>query len=207
MKEKSRDDTNYVSEWNDFFSSLLSKQEDKDIASLFRFAKVRLYQFRLTKHYTPREVLTEAYLRGLEKCKKGEEIKSKLAWIRTTSYNIIRELRRELDKLNFDDLDEIPLSSMREYLRSQDNYPTEGSLNEEMINAVRLAFSDLSPQDRELLNLKVVQELSWQEVQKRLTQAWAKVPTENALRQRQRRAIQRLTEGYIQPLNKESNER
>lgn len=196
MKKNNTANNSFVSDWNIFFSELLLNKDDRDIASLFRFVKSRLYQFRLTKHYKPREVLTEAYLRGLEPCKKGEEIKNKLAWARTTSYNIIREFRRELDRINFEDLDDVPLSSMRAYLSYQENSSSDSSPNEEMLKAIRVAFSDLSFEDRELLNLKVVQELSWKEVHKCLRQCWAKVPTENALRQRKRRAIQRLTEGY-----------
>jgi len=199
-------DNKLVSDWDKFSANLLSNKDDKDILKMFRFVQSKLYQFRLAKHYKPREVLTEAYLRGLYKCKEGEEIRNKLSWIRTTSYNIIRELRREVDKVKFEDLDEVPLSSMREYLSSQEDSSEEDGPNQGMIQAVRLAFSDLSEQDRELINLKVIQELSWKEVHKRLTRAWAEVPTENALRQRKRRAIQRLTKGYTHQLGLLSDE-
>lgn len=185
-----------VSGWDTFFSDLLSNSDDKDVASLFRFVKSRLYQFRLTKHYKPREVLTEVYLRGLKKTKQGEEIKNKLAWTRITAYNVIRELRRELDKVKYDDLDDIAPSRMQIYLSSQEVSSSENGFDKEILKAVKLAFCDLSPQDRALLDLKVIQDLSWKEVHQKLTQCWVKVPTENALRQRKRRAIQRLTECY-----------
>ena len=186
--------------WRNFFSNLMSSNDDKDIASLFRFVKSKLYQFRLSRHYVPREILTEAYIRGLKVYERGDEIKNKLAWTRRTAYNIIREFRRDLDKHRHDDLDDISMSQAIAYLTSQHDFFSEDGPDEDTLSAMKLAFSDLPMEDRELLNLKVVQELSWKEVRNQLTRCQSKVPTEGALRQRKRRALQRLAEYYTQHL-------
>lgn len=194
-----------VSGWHSFFSDLISNNDDKDIASLFRFVKSKLYQFRLSKHYTPREILTEAYIRGLEIYKKGDAIQNKLAWTRRTSYNVIREFRRAVDKHQHDDLDDISMSQAIAYLTCQHEDASDNGPDEDTLYAMRLAFSDLSLEDRELLNLKVVQELSWKQVHDQLTSCWPKVPTEGALRQRKRRALHQLAKCYTHYINHQSS--
>lgn len=196
-----------ASAWRSFFEDLISSHDNKELTSFFRFIQSKLHQFRLSKHYKAREILTETYLRGIKVYQKGDEIKNKSAWIRSTAYNVIRELRRDLDKHRHDDLDEISMPQAIAYLSSQHDSSSEDQPDEDTLSAMKLAFSDLSLEDRALLSLKVLQELSWKEVRNQLNRCWSKVPTEGALRQRKRRALQRLAEHYTHHLTQTGSDR
>ncbi|NJO65247.1 MAG: hypothetical protein HC836_46240 [Richelia sp. RM2_1_2] len=67
--------------------------------STLTFVLHSLTQFNLSQSYSVTEILIEAYLRGVKKIETGEYIENPLAWIRSTSYNIIRELSKERKKL------------------------------------------------------------------------------------------------------------
>ena len=66
--------------------------------SMLAFIGRTLTQFRLNNSYNPSYILNDAYMRGIKFIESGGRIDNPLAWTRSTAYNIIRELSRELKK-------------------------------------------------------------------------------------------------------------
>ena len=58
------------------------------------FVQRELRNFHLHDLYGIAYILNEAYLRGQQKIQDGVTIKNPKAWIRSTAYNVIRELSR-----------------------------------------------------------------------------------------------------------------
>ncbi|MEO0686339.1 MAG: hypothetical protein AAFY76_15200, partial [Cyanobacteria bacterium J06649_11] len=111
--------------------------------SMLGFVLRSLSQFNLSQSFTVNEILTEAYVRGVRQIEKGEYIENPIPWIRSTSYNIIREYSRERRRL---------------YQLEEDNLesPIDCSLagfkeiNEDL-EKVLLAFEKLDEEEKEIL--------------------------------------------------------
>lgn len=156
--------------------------------SMLGFVLRSLIQFNLSQSFTVTEILIEAYLRGIKQIEKGECIENPIPWIRSTSYNIIREYSRKHKKLY--QLEEEKLES-----------PIDCSLvdfNEinENLEKVLLAFEKLDKEEKEILRLKIVENLKWKEIIEVLEQRGIKVKNEAALRKRKERALKHLRQIY-----------
>jgi DNA-directed RNA polymerase specialized sigma24 family protein len=158
-----------------------------DALSLFTFILRSLRQFRLSKSYEVRDILVEVYVRGLKFVEAGGTIENPLAWIRSTAYNVIRELRREMDRIGYKNLDEEPCSRPD---------PLSEAMMANDLRAMRIAFLRLDADDRNLLHLRVVNQLSWRDVGKCLVATEGTNYSDSSLRQRGFRALKRLRELY-----------
>ena len=147
-----------------------------------------LKQFRLEKSFGEYYIINEAYIRGENAIrKKGIQIKNPSAWMRATCYNIIRELSRKESRyysLLSDPIDE-----------SQTNNPKDSFNLDQELMRVKLSFQMLDDEDQEILNLKVVQGLSWSEISEEMNLRGIQL-TNSALRKRKERALKRLREHY-----------
>ena len=176
--------------YNDEIEVLLSPGSPT-YKSLFISVTRWLKQYRISGLYSPPYIINEAYLRGENSiCKKGQKISNYLAWLRRTCFNIIREIsRKEVKSLPL--LIEPIEESRGNYT---DNHDRDFNLDREMM-CVKLAFQILEPEDQELLNLKIVDGLSWKDIRKELSLRGMNF-TESALRKRKERALKKLRDHY-----------
>lgn len=177
-------------EWKKFeeeFSLLLDPASPSG-ASFLAFIRQRLRQFHLDRSCSSADILSETYIRAakLIRC-QGVEILNPPAWGRKTAYNIIRERSRQQQR--FVQLEESTLSEAEQVPTYLD---LEGDLT-----IMAKAFQCLPPDDQNLLNLKIVESLSWREVQKVLAHKGQDV-TEQSLRKRKERVLKKLKQIFDQ---------
>ncbi|GAB4368026.1 MAG: hypothetical protein Kow00121_06790 [Elainellaceae cyanobacterium] len=149
-----------------------------------------LRQFRLHNTYDVKEIVAEAYSRGIRKIESGTIIEKPLPWLRTTCLYVIHELRRKQDQVENPKLDPAGLILPDEALANL-------SLNEE-IETIRLALAQLSPEEREILHARFVENRSWQEIGESLPGAAEHGLSANAARQRGFRILQKLRQIFEQ---------
>lgn len=163
----------------------LLRRNSHESDSLFVYIRMRINQFRLNKFYQPNDILNEVYKRAIKALEEGKTINSVSGWIRGTAYNYIRELSRKESKYVTKNLD---------WLQDSQQDGTLQDRVEEANNKVELfneALKKLTPEEQKLLNYKVFQNLSWQEIQSLEEYQGF---TESALRQRKARIIKKLRE-------------
>jgi RNA polymerase sigma factor (sigma-70 family) len=183
-------------------SVLYSKSTDR--YSLFAFINRSLAQFRLQGMFEVIEVFSQAYLRGISFIESGNRIDRPIAWLRATAYNIIRELNREwADRQKFSSYsDDLQVST----LEGQENHLAEDEIDYQL-KLIWEAFEQLSDQDREVLRLRMFENLSWQEVGEHLARSEGHLKSQDALRIQGWRAIKRLREKYHEiAVNKDENQ-
>lgn len=167
---------------------------------LLKFIHFRLHSFQLDSIYSPFDVLNEAYLRGVQLINSGKKIIHYEGWIRGTCYNIIREMSRSQRKTRYESLDshqahqEIAIN-----LLSEDELEALEDL-EKYKETLSTSLSLLQPQEREILLLRLIEELSWEEIHDILMNKGNNIST-TSLRQKGRRALERLRKLYISNLN------
>jgi DNA-directed RNA polymerase specialized sigma24 family protein len=159
------------------------RQPENESGRLLRSAITKnLQSFHLDRRYSADDVLNEAYLRGINKIDQGEHFRLIPAWLKKTSYNIVREWEREQKR-------SLPLD---ENLVENSPNPVLSGLLEEDLAAVRRLMRDLRPIERTILNLKVVANLPWKEVRLRLIEEGFGEYSEESLRQRKGRILASL---------------
>lgn len=144
-----------------------------------------LRQYRLSGTYDARAIIAEAYDRSVIKIEEGTFIQIPLAWLRRTCLNVIREFKRKQIKIDKPKLDGDACSLGGEVI--------ERFILNEDLQAIRLAFEKLSPEDQKILHIRIFEELSWQEIGERLEPSPIKPGT---ARQRGARALARLRQHY-----------
>jgi DNA-directed RNA polymerase specialized sigma24 family protein len=173
--------------FNETFEEIVSRQSSSAV-SLFPFIRGKLFQFGLWQQYDEVAILQEVYSRTIEKILAGRTITNPYAWIRSVAFRYIRELSRKNHRhISVDD-------ALLEVLA-----PTEGIdeqfLTDEMLK-LRKAFNQLSDEERLLLSLKAVQDLSWIEIQRAWTREGYGKLSLPTLRKRKERALSRLRKIY-----------
>lgn len=146
-----------------------------------------LYQYGLWKAYEPKDILIEVYSRCVKATEAGETIRIPVAWIKRTATNVIRELRREAEKIEFYNLDQEPHWNDDFLLTITFRYD---------LKAMRQAFERLNSEEQHLLNFRVIHRLSWRDVSQRLVAVGEAESNEGALRQRGFRALKKLRKLY-----------
>lgn len=154
--------------------------------SMQAFILRSLAQFNLSRRLNVTEILIEAYVRGVRQIEKGEYIEKPIPWIRSTSYNIIREYSRECNRNYQIEEDKLESPVDCSLIDSQD-------INE---NRVLLAFEKLDEEEKEILRLKIVEKLKWKEIIQVLEKRGIIFKNETALRKRKERALKHLRQIY-----------
>lgn len=149
-----------------------------------------LRQFRLSGTYDAKEIISEAYARSVVKIEEGVFIQTPLAWLRRTCLNVIRDFKRQQTRIDKPKLDEEGFS--------MGGIAIEQILLQEDLKAIRLAFEKLSPEDQNILQVRIFQGLSWQEIGERLFSADELSVKPGTARQRGSRALIRLRQHYKQ---------
>lgn len=155
--------------------------------SMFGFIQRNLHQFNLSRRFTVTIILNEAYVRGVKQIEKGEYIEKPIPWVRSTSYNIIREYSRERNRI----------CQLEQDIES----PTNCSLLDfkeinENLEKVLLAFEKLDEEEKEVLRLKIVEKLTWKQIIQILERKGMIYKNEAALRKRKERALKHLRQIY-----------
>ena len=148
-----------------------------------------LRQFHLTSRIETTEVLAEAYLRGKKFLRSGKMINNPHAWLKKTAFNIVREYSRKFRKYAAEPYDEQktaedPMTNL------VDVQVIESDLAD-LRQAIRLLAQE-EPEAANLLYLKIIRGLSWQEIHDILLQTHQEVASLTTLRQRASRAKRRL---------------
>ena len=173
--------------YTDEVRSVLSSGNSSFI-TLKAFVSIRLKQFKLSGLFCEAYIINEAYLRGWDKIlEEGVRIKNPIPWVRKTCFNIIRELSRKEAKY---------CSIETDIFQEQESEDSDFNLTKEIM-FIKLAYQMLDPREREILNLKIVDGLSWKEISKEMNLRGDRVG-ESALRKRKERALKKLRNLYHQ---------
>lgn len=168
-------------------TTLTNSSEQNSCLLLKHFIKRTLAQFKL-KNACVEDLISEVYLRGLKLINSGEEIRNPGAWIRVTAYNVIREMHREKQKEQSNsELVELKVSS-----QENENYQE----TEENFLKLKQLLKSLNDKDKQILELRFFQDLSWQEITDYLS-SQGEVLTSATVRQRGSRALKRLRKAYL----------
>lgn len=147
-----------------------------------------LRQFRLSGTYEAKDVISEAYTRGVKQIKSGKLIDVPLAWLRGACHNVISELKRKqqkLDALKFD----------REDCTDKDEALSAIILQEDLW-ALQLAIEQLRPEERQLLSIRICEGLSWQEIGESMSSPDDLPLAPGTARQRGSRVLKKLRKHY-----------
>jgi DNA-directed RNA polymerase specialized sigma24 family protein len=156
--------------------------------SMLAFIKRSLKQFNLLDSYSAYEILSDAFIRGVERIKRGERIENTLAWIRVTAFNIIREYSRSSRRF----------SSLEESWFESGDTGNAATLDEflQQCEWIKTAFAMLNADDRELLMLKICENLSWKNIVEQYHERGFLDVNEATLRKRKERTLKRLRKIY-----------
>lgn len=169
-----------------FFADLLAPN-NPDARIVIAYIQKMLYQYGLWKAYDVKDILIEVYARGVRLVETGETIRIPIAWIKRTATNVIREFRREAERVDYYNLDHEPHWSDDLLLYITFQYD---------LKAMKKAFERLAPDEQQLLNLRVVDQLSWSAVNQGLVAAGEPESKLEALRQRGLRVLKKLRKLY-----------
>lgn len=160
--------------------------------TIFIACSAGLRQYRLERTYDAAFVINEAYLRMCSAITAGKTISNYPGWIRLTCRHVIQELSRETQKKNKLNQqlypETVPASDTNDWLDNEDATPEQLRM--------RQAFAQLSALEQDILQLKVVRNLRWDEVQEALMAAGHPMMTPNCLSQKKRRALKKLKKSY-----------
>jgi RNA polymerase sigma factor (sigma-70 family) len=147
-----------------------------------------LRQYRLSGTYDAKEIISEAYARGIIKIEQGVFIQVPLAWLRRTCLNVTRDFKRKQIKIDKPKLDGEAYSL--------GGVAIEKIMLNEDLKAIRLALEKLSVEDQNILQARIFQGLSWQEIGDSLLSANALPVKPGTARQRGSRALVKLRQHY-----------
>jgi DNA-directed RNA polymerase specialized sigma24 family protein len=173
--------------FNETFKEIVSK-ESSSARSIFPFIRGKLYQYRLYQLYDEVAILQEVYARTVDKILQGREITNHYAWIRSVSFRYIRELSRKHGRNTNADETLLELLAPTEDIN-------EEFLTDEMLK-IRRAFQELSSEEKLLLSLKTVRDLSWDEIKTIWVERGYGTLSIPALRKRKERALSHLRTIY-----------
>ena len=163
--------------------------------STILFIQRCLMQFNLATQYEAHEILNDAYVRGRAFLHSGGTIRNIHSWLKSTSFNIIRENSRKQKR---EPLIDPEIAELLPCLRSiEDSILSQEEVNHKwkaLMNSLA-ALTDTDPEGTRLLCLKA-QGLSWKEIQQQLVKEDGDAPSESTLRQKGCRATKTLRKIY-----------
>lgn len=186
--EKEKEVIALKEEFDAVVTSILEKKSSESY-SFINFLNRTLWQFKLGSTYSAPDIFSEAYVRGIRKIEEGVEIKIPAAWLRATCYNIIREFSREEKRKR--------LSREHILTEPQEIDKTAVEMMEPHLHSVWYAFKAISDEDKRLLLLRIVDNMSWQEISEVLSKDFPYTKkTTSSLRTAGSRALRRLRRKY-----------
>jgi RNA polymerase sigma factor (sigma-70 family) len=173
------------------FAALLNSSSSSGSAfpTITHYLKI----YKLDGFYSSSDILAEAYIRGVKTVESGVSFQNVPAWVRRTCINIIRELSRRHKRYQL--ITDSQLANIAS--TSTSSYELLDSWDENIRNDVRNSFMQIDPQDQEILHLRLILDLSWQEVCEYL-QKKGEITSVPSVRKRGQRALMRLRKAYNQ---------
>jgi len=177
-------------------NEVLLSSGESDIYHILPFIKRLLKQFKLYSYYEERDIFLEAYARAVKRIEAGGVIDKIPAWFKTTSYNIIRELNK--DKNRQQSL--ITRLANSGQVIGENVYHIPEHIIDGNVKLLTKALKELKSEDRIVLKLRIIHNLSWKEIGDYLVERGQEVNNspklEQRLRQRGNRAMKRLRRIY-----------
>jgi len=179
-------------------TEVLLSSGDSDIYHILPFIKRVLKQFQLYSYYEERDIFLESYARAVKNIEAGGVIDKIPAWFRTTSYNVIRELKKDENRQQL----LINRLSNRGRMIEESSHKIPESVIESNVQSLSQAFKALDSKNSIILELRIIKGLSWREIGNQLVDRGEEVDNnqknlEQRLRQRGKRAIERLRKKYF----------
>ena len=184
----------------DYLSRVLAVNAEHDDRSILFFIKRSLFQHGLRDFITSEEILHEAFIRTETALLKGKPIENIPGWINRVSLNIIREKRRQLHSHH--KLKRKVYADVHNLSMPPDS-DTFIELHANQIDSLWTAWQTLKKSEREILNLKHVQKLSWKEISNRLTRSENKKVSHHTIRKRGERALSKLRAVFFSSIEKD----
>ena len=162
--------------------ALIKKQHKPDCRSIFTFVERSLNQLDLSSSLKY-DVFAEAYLQGVKRIIEGSyQMNEPKALMKEISFQVINNWKEKTNTFgSIRGFDEI----MSE---------TEVHINTKVLI---LAFQQLNPRDRQILEWLKIQGLSWSQVNQRLTQAGDRFQREETLIKWSNLALTHLRQAYL----------
>ncbi len=153
--------------------------------TMFSFIKRALRQYQLHWRMEPHDVLHEAYQRGIAALKAGKAITNPHAWLKKTSFNIIREYSRSKKGIPTDP------AILSDVVSDDDDEPMGQLIWQEELQDLRetiAIFAREEPEAFELLCLRTLDRLSWQDIAEQWSAKYRQPINDVALRKKLSRA-------------------
>jgi DNA-directed RNA polymerase specialized sigma24 family protein len=177
----------------------LLKPQNPQSKVLLSFIRCRLYQFGLQDYFTAEDIFIEAYLRGVTYTHQRRlPINHPRAWMKSTAYNVIRERKRE--RLRFAPLELDEFMAHHHFFEEPPEPLADCSpgVDKGLTNVgVVQAFQQLNPCDRNLIQWRYVEGLSWQAIQEQMAAQGQGDIKQSTLRKRGQRAMERFRQLYL----------
>lgn len=176
-----------------FMSRLFEEKNDPSTQKIFKFVQGRLYQFKLASFTEASIIVTEAYMRIQKKIRQEDlEISSLPGYFKSVCYNIIREKKQEYIRHS-----NLKQKAKRSYEATWEDNSYDDLINEEITSKIIDFFSRLSEVDQEIMILRILKSLSWQEISLILQQKYGSCEisfSAQSLRQRFSRILKKIRE-------------
>lgn len=174
----------------------LHKQLKQMYAKLLIFFRLRLTQVGLKGRYQPEEILSEAVLRLEYALEMGKNIYNREAWLKTTGFFYILELRRHESKFATLNIDVNETSSKSVYIQNSYTIGVEQLETEETYQLLGKSILELQASERELLVMRFYDNMSWDEIAQ-LYASRGETISVTTLRQRGSRVLKCLRKVYL----------
>jgi len=176
--------------------ALSVKLGDKSGCPLIFIVQRFLLNHKLNGSTTPEDILTEAYLRARKAIveENKEDISDMRAWFKGICFNIVREHKRA-EQRNWSKRKKMQLN-----LQLDTSTPTatlDQYLHEKWSQELTTGLYSLKADDRYIIELRFVRELSWQEVTEALNKQREKPFKVEAVRQKGLRALNKLRKAFF----------
>lgn len=154
--------------------------------ALFRYLNRTLRQFRLNHKYDVFDIFSHAYMRGARLTNNGTPIERPEAWIRRTSFNVIRELKRAQKSQQ-----EIDLDCVEHKVKA----PESTVISELELELIWKSIVDrYDPVDVYIVLSRAIDEWSWEEISDQIVNVHQVEINPTTLRKRYSRLRVRMKE-------------
>jgi len=184
-----------VKAFDKFMVDALGPDKDESKRKLILFISRTLHQFNLNNQYQPADILADAYCRVIDKIRRGEKICNIPAFLNRMTFNIIREKSRENIKNRIPrEIKSSLILEQYEVSRSAPFY--QNNIDDKHIDCLLEALENISPDSREILDLRIVQGWSWERIRK-YYETQGKDLSAACLRKRGQRALESLRQRFF----------
>jgi RNA polymerase sigma factor (sigma-70 family) len=141
------------------------------------------------------EVFQEACFRAFRAIDSSRLINDLEAWFNVVSLNIIREMSRDRKRFLLEEISDDYISSLQ-IMDLADSEINEVIINDRpmslCVEKLSKAWEEMPLEQQTLLDMRILQEMTWKEISDKLTEITAEPVSESTVRQRGNRALSSL---------------